>query len=112
MGRAVPESVKAALRDSIKGSRVLPHLSELAEHFLVIAGGPRKVAEMLYEEWVESNPGGVVRARILDLITRVWKHASETVGNQQDLSQLDDADLDRELREVLGEMGEAASGKE
>lgn len=76
-----------------------------------MCGGPKRVAKMLFDEWQASTPGGVVRARILDLITRTWRYGSDTTSRTDDLGVLDDVDLDRELNKLLGEMNDGAEGE-
>jgi hypothetical protein len=110
--KKVPRAVKDALRESVKGSRALPHMSELIEQFLLLSGGPKKVAKMLVEEWHASDPGSVVRSRLLDLLTRIWRYGSDTTSRADDLGQLDDADLDKEVRRLFKEMAPDGEGEE
>lgn len=94
-----------AMEQAIKKRQGLPHLSDLAEHFVQVAGGPRQVARMMYQEWLAAREGSVVRARILDLLTRVWRFASESQPRVDDLGVLTEADLERELGDLLGSAG-------
>ncbi len=95
------EQVKESL---IQGTATLPHLSELAEHFIRLQGGPQAVAMMLKKEWDEANPGSIVRARILEMLLRTWKIAEDKTENLSDLGLLTKADLDREIDERLKEI--------
>lgn len=95
------EQVKESL---LQGTATLPHLSELAEHFIRLQGGPQAVALMLKREWDEANPGSIVRARILEMLLRTWKIAEDKSENLSDLGLLTKQDLDREIEERLREI--------
>ncbi len=96
-----------ALKAAASGARSIPHLSELAEHFISVSGGPRALAKMLYEEWAASAPGTLVRTRILDLMSRIWRYASDTIGHHDDLGILNETDIKRELDKIIEDRSEA-----
>jgi hypothetical protein len=90
----------------IKSVKKLPHLSELAENFVRVAGGPSALAKLLYEEFAAAAEGSLVRQRILDIVTRVWKFASESDDKPDDTGMMTDEDLDREISSALGQIKE------
>lgn len=95
------ETVKESL---LQGPAGLPHLSELAEHFIRLQGGPQAVALMLANEWKAAPPGSIARARILEMLLRTWKVAEEKTDHLADLGLLSKQDLDREIDERLKQM--------
>jgi hypothetical protein len=102
--KTVPAIVKTALKDVLSGKQGTrsPHLSELAQHFTELVGGPRALAKLLRDEFYGAPSGGMVRMRILDIIFRATKIANEKNG-PADLGGLSDADLQRELDQVIGD---------
>lgn len=105
------KKTEANLRSNLKDGKKLPHLSELAENFVRVVGGPSKLAEMLFEEWTAAGEGSLVRQRILDIITRVWKFASESDDKPDDTGLMTDEDLDREIDGVVNQIREKSDGR-
>lgn len=89
------------IRGMIHSKKPLPHLSELAEHFIDVSGGARAVATVLHTELQKAPEGGITRTRILALLAQVWKYASQTEGKLDNLGLLSEADLERLLDERL-----------
>lgn len=106
-----PKKTEDTLKNSLKDGKKLPHLSELAENFVRVVGGPSKLAEMLFEEWTAAGEGSLVRQRILDIITRVWKFASEADDKPDDTGLMSDEDLDREIEGVVNQIREKSDGR-
>src|SRR5262245_57838514 len=100
------EVQKGIKKKTEKANGQLPHLSELAEHFVNIAGGPQAMAKMLFVEWNAAKPGSLVRSRILDLVTRVWKFSTDSLRGAGDLGILSEDDIDRLLDDKLRSMAE------
>ena len=86
----------AQLRKAIRGELKEPQLAEISAHFFQMAGGPRKVALMLFTEYLAAKRGSMIRQRILDMILRTTKYANDK-GGGSDLSLLSDDDLEKEL---------------
>jgi hypothetical protein len=109
----VPESVKKALRrQAVRGEIRQPDLAALVGHFFRHAGGEAAVARMLFDEYRDSPPGGVVRQRILDMILRATKFANDKEAPTDDLGSLSEDDLERELTELIGEaVGDVQEGE-
>lgn len=98
------------IRGMVHSRKPLPHLSELAEHFIDVSGGPRAVANILHQELNDAPKGGIVRTRILALLAQVWKYASTTEGKLDNLGLLNEGDLERLLEERLRRL--VSSGEE
>lgn len=105
----LPKVVKAALRrQTVTGEIRQPDLAKLVTHFFHQAGGEREVAKMLYREFVDAQEGSIVRQRILDMVLRALKFTNEQDPPEDDLGILSDADLDRELNEIVGELSDGS----
>lgn len=109
--REVPASVKKVMRAATRGETLDPQLADLASHFFHQAGGPRAVAQLLYKEYLRAREGSVVRQRILEMVLRCVRFANEQNPRRANLEDLDDADLDRELERLVGELESAAEEK-
>lgn len=97
----------AMLGEAVKGRVSEPRLAEVSSHFFNLAGGPKMVAKLLYEEFVASKAGSITRQRILDMILRMTKFANERSGaDLDDLSQLSETDLATVLKDAIKELGE------
>ena len=92
------------LSDAVKGKVADPRLADVAYHFIHLAGGAKEFAAVLYQEFTQSPPGGVVRQRLLDMMLRCLKVANDQDPKTADLSLLGDEDLDRLLSEKLAEI--------
>src|SRR5215471_19154618 len=95
----VPPAVKVAIRKELKE----PSLADLVSHFFHVAGGPKQVAKMLYEEFVAAREGSLIRQRILDMMLRATRAVNDKSGAGSDLGLLTAEDLDRELAELMCE---------
>src|SRR5262245_29850995 len=98
----VPGNVKTAIS---RGPRLRePQLAELAGHFFRVAGGPRQVAQMLYDEFMHGRPGSLVRQRILDMVLRAVKEGARLSPPPPELGILSEEDLLRELSLAAGDV--------
>ena len=105
--RAAEKVVVEFLRQAAAAPAAAPRLGDLASHFFESAGGPRAVAQMLYDEFAAARPGSLIRQRILDLVLKCVRFEHETNPRPTDLAGLSEADLNRELVDVLAECGYA-----
>lgn len=116
MPKRVPEHVKEGIKkQAVKGEIRPPDLARLTACFFQVAGGERAVAKMLYEEFAAAGEGSVVRQRILDMILRATRFTTERMHSVEELGQLSDDDLERELNLVMEDLAEhlgASSGEE
>lgn len=74
-----------------------PQLAELSAHFIAHAGGMSGLAKLLYTEFIAANSGGLMRQRILEMVLRATKFANERAPKVDDVQDLTDDDLEREL---------------
>ena len=95
--RKIPASVKKALAGECRD----PQLAEVAANFVHIVGGPKKFAQLLYEEYKEAPKGSNVRSRTMEMILRAMKFANESQPDVGDLSLLTEDDLEREATALL-----------
>lgn len=87
------------LKDLVGAPPPRPSLESFLDHFFQIAGGPRKVAKMLYDEWNSAAPGSLMRTRIGETILRNLKAADSRAKPMDDLGILSDEDIERFLNE-------------
>jgi hypothetical protein len=104
--KKIPDAVKSTIRRVAKGEDVGPQLGDLAAHFFDRAGGPKAVASLLYEEFREARKGSLIRQRILDMILRCVRFEEERTPPRPGLGTLEDAELDRQLERLLGDLEE------
>lgn len=99
---------KERLRKVVTGSPINdPRLAEVAYTFIDLCGGPKGFARTLFQEFTNSEPGGIARQRILDMMMRSLKFANEQDPKGSDASMLNDEDLTREIERTLAEIGNA-----
>ncbi len=79
-------------------------LREVAYEFMKKIGGPKGLVRLIMTEYEESKTGGLARARILDIMMRLFQQTSPK-GGVGDLGQLSDEDLRRLLDERLKLLG-------
>lgn len=82
----------------------VPQLTEFAEHFIRLRGGPVAVARMLSEEWDNAPRGGVVRSRIMDLLLRVWKIVDTKSLSREELELVSTEDLERMFGQMMTDL--------
>lgn len=93
--------------DAVRGrSKKTPGLEELVQHFFQIAGGPRTVAKLMYEEFLAGRIGGQTRTRILQAVMQATKLVGLNQKGGEDLSLVSDEDLERAILEIRGGAGE------
>ena len=102
--KKIPPHVKDAIGQAARGGIREPQLAELAGHFITKVGGMRALAGLLAEEFRAAQPGSVVRQRILDMILRALKFANERSGPGDDLSLMEEGEIERNLEGLLGEI--------
>ncbi len=100
----VPDKIKKALTGDLKD----PQVREIAAHFFHIAGGPKAVALLLYQEFEASKPGSLMRQRILQLVLNATKYANEQAGRGplDELGLLSEQDIEREILSLLEKSGD------
>jgi hypothetical protein len=104
------EKIKArdVLRQALKQPTPDPRLSEIAYHFVHMAGDAQGFAKILWKEYEAAPAGGIVKQRILDMVLRCLKIANDQdPKGSQDMGLLTEAELDAELNRALNETGAA-----
>lgn len=93
-----------AIRQALKDGEGDPQLAEIAAHFVHFAGGARGMAKIMFDAMQSPECSPMMRHRILDSVMRSLKFANEQTGPKADLGLANDADLDRELKQLLGKV--------
>jgi len=93
----VPDRVRRA----IAGDDRDPQLAELVNWFFKVAGGPRQVARLMYEEYAAARPGSLIRQRLLETILRALRVVNEKEAPAAELGLLTEEDLAAEAAELL-----------
>lgn len=107
--RRVPPKVMRAIQQA--GIQV-PQVAEMVSHFVQVAGGPRSMAKMMYEEYLHAKPGSIIRQRLLDSMLRMMSFANQQIGTVTEVDMLSDEDLVKELSEVMGEIEDGEEEKD
>lgn len=102
-------SLAKVLEQALKGELRQPKLREVGAHFVDIAGGPREMAKLLWQEYQKAAAGSLNRSRILQIVLQMMKDGDDGAG-AGDLTNMTEEDLRRELEERV--RGEAARAEE
>jgi hypothetical protein len=95
--------LQAATREAGKGGSGLPHMSEVAEHFIREVGGVEAFARLLYQEFINSPRGSIARQRLLQTLCAAWRFGNDSNRKPQELGDLTEDDLDREIAAKLAQ---------
>ncbi len=87
-------------------SAELPDLKAIVCSFFRKLGGHDAFADILLENFRESQPGSQSKMRIFEMILQASKTITQKEGSR-DVNLLSDADLDRELRSLLAKVPDA-----
>jgi hypothetical protein len=105
----LPRSVVQAM----EGAGVsVPQIAELVGHFMELAGGARKFAVMLMDEYRFAPAGSIMRQRILDSVLRMMALAGQQMGTSEETDLVSAADMERELKRLMEQMPDAPEAKE
>lgn len=75
-------------------------------------GGSNKFANAFFNEYSKANPGGVVRARMLSDIFRLFQVHTQTLkGNASPIEAMTDEELSAALHELMPEDDTKATPK-
>lgn len=93
----------ATIKDLVAAPPSRPSSDAFLDHFFAHAGGPEAVAKLLWDEFLSSPAGSMLRQRTLELVLRQLERSERNKGIWDDIGHLSDADLDRlaEAREKL-----------
>ncbi len=98
--KRLPEAARKAMAQGAQ----LPQVGELVSEFVALAGGTRRMAKMLLEEYQAAKSGSIIRQRILDTILRLAAGLNQQMGGLDDMDLLSTKDLERELDRIVKEM--------
>jgi hypothetical protein len=104
--------VPAHVKDYLSGKSGHPELGELVAHFFDIAGGPKAVASMLFQELHGAETTPFVRARIFDLLLWITKASGERQPPPPAMDLMSDADLLATYRELEKRLDDGAPEEE
>lgn len=96
--RLDPEQIKKVIRDD-----QLPNLVAVAAEFHNLVGGPGGLSRMLLEVYENAPAGGMVRARILDMVCSHLKFLTPKDENREKHKYLNDDDLQSEIDKIVKE---------
>lgn len=103
---SIAKAIDKTMRE--KKNTSLPHISALVESFIAAAGGMEAFGDLLWKDFQEAKPGSMTRLRVYDLISHAWRFSQQRDGGRDDLGILNEADLEREMKDILAKHGEAA----
>jgi hypothetical protein len=77
----------------------------LLQEILQEWGGPKALAQDIFQEFRKAKPGGMTRQSLLEMIQRliVW-NTNQSLSNPIDHSELDDEDLETIVQENLAKI--------
>jgi hypothetical protein len=91
-----PEQVKRAIRDSD-----LPNLVAVACEFHNLVGGPASIARMLFDLYESAPKGGMVRARIMDMVCAHLKFLTPKDEAREKHKYLTDEELEESINKYV-----------
>lgn len=92
------------VQKAILGGMRAPDMAEFVAHFIEISGGPRVFAKLMFDEFRNAKEGSLARIRVMDLVLHGMKFANQMQPPIQDVAEMSEADLTRELQDVLQKM--------
>ena len=84
------------------GSRI-PHSAELLESCMDLVGGVNGLSALLMKQLFESKPGGAMRSKALEMLTRLISQNAEIGGDRKALELWNEEELQDELETKLKE---------
>jgi hypothetical protein len=86
----------------------LPHIGEVAQQFVHLAGGPQQMAALLWKEFSNAPQGSLARTQLFAMVCKIWDKATDALETT-DPEGLSDEELNQEIRNVvLGVLRDAA----
>ena len=82
------------------GSRI-PHSAELLESSMALIGGVDGLSALIVKQMLESKPGGAIRNKCLELLTRLVTTNTELEGSAKNLELWQEEELEAELNKRL-----------
>ena len=86
------------------GGANVPHSAELLEELMTYFGGVKGYASMFAKQYHEAPPGGSMRTRMLESMTRLVAANTAMGGAQKPVSMMSDEELEGQLNDKLREV--------
>ena len=100
-----PKKVPRAIQKAMDGGGIkIPQIAELVSHFMTVAGGPKVMAKMMMEEFLNAKSGSIIRQRILDSVLRMLALANANYATVDETDQMTQADIEAELLALMKEV--------
>ena len=90
-----------------RGGSKIPHSAELLESSMQLIGGVDGLSALIVKQMLESKPGGAIRNKCLELLTRLVTTNTELEGSAKNLELWQEEELQAELDRKLKEAAEA-----
>ena len=100
MAKKTKREAVAELVSALKTS-VPADLRQVAHELLGLWGGHKGMAKKLAQLYEDSEPGGMTRAKIMSDCLNSLRFASDKDGGKEELSLLNEEDLDRTAADML-----------
>jgi hypothetical protein len=98
------DACKTLIDKAGTGGANVPHSAELLEQLMVYFGGVNGYAAMFAKQYHEAPPGGSMRTRMLETMTRLVAANTAMGGAQKPVSMMTDDELEAELNGKLQEV--------
>ena len=86
-----------------QGGSKIPHSAELLESLLRLCGGTDGLSASIMKQLFNAPPGGAMRSKALDMITRLVQSNTEVGGDRKALELWNEEELQDELETKLKE---------
>ena len=90
-----------------RGGSKIPHSAELLESSMALIGGVDGLSALIVKQMLESKPGGAIRNKCLELLTRLVTTNTELQGSAKNLELWQEEELEAELNKRLIEAAQS-----
>ena len=90
-------------KEARQGGSKIPHSAELLESCMDLVGGVNGLSALLMKQLFEAPPGGAMRSKALEMLTRLVQTNTEVGGNVKALELWREEELEEELELKLKE---------
>lgn len=90
-------------KEAKRGGSKIPHSAELLESCMDLVGGVNGLSALLMKQLFESKPGGAMRSKALEMLTRLVQTNTEVGGNVKALELWREEELEEALEIKLKE---------
>lgn len=86
----------------------LPEMPDIAAEFVLRAGGSKRFGQLLWEEFLNAEPGSLMRSRIIDVVLKCMKGADRTLDKDA-LDRMSTTELEDLYLNLMGRVNEQPS---